>query len=289
MRNFRLFGYNPTITTSTDPEDVWGGGGSYTFPPVGENPTTRDGVHISSTQDTDMGNVKGIDNMSTGAQTVRIYGLDKEYNELIIDTPIYGGNSYDTGYNIFRINHMEVISTGSDLKNNGNVHVGIGGVSSGVPVVRTYSTILADDLQTLSTIYTVPRGSILEIDSIDIELMAVVDITWSFHAGYGGALKKIITGFIDGSSSTKDSYIFKTPYKLEGPIDIKVKVDEVSGTTGVTAAVLGNLTTTTNTKEPVRNYSTENEIRTDTFSVRKSAEDIKREEISIKLQRNQTI
>ena len=243
MANFRLFGYNPTITTASDPEDIWGSGGSYTFPPEGELPSTDEGVHISSTQDTDCG-IPGKE--SSGARTVRVTALDRNYNEIIFDVDLYGTNAQSTGYDIWRINHMEVTNTGADLKNNGNIHIGIGGVGGGIPSDRTYATILADDLHMLSTVYTIPRGAVLEIDFIEVQVLAAAEVTWSFHAGYAGALKKIAAGFVDDhfAGVTTDTYEFKgIPYRLEGPIDMKVKIDTVSATTGVAATIIGTLNT----------------------------------------------
>jgi hypothetical protein len=131
-------------------------------------------------------------------------------------------------------------------------------VSGGVPVDRTYATILADDNVMLSSIYTVPRGSILEIDSIEVQTTAEADLIWSFHAGYGGVLKKVASGYINntadagyGAHGTSDMYEFKNgPHILEGPIDMKCKVDSVSATTGAVVTILGTLISTGETKLP---------------------------------------
>jgi len=134
------FGHNPTITTATDPEDVWAGGGIYAF-----YPTSAQAMEIvsSSTEDGPGG---------TGALTVFVYGLNEDWEEttetLTMNgtTPVPLTNTYRRMYRAF------AITAGSNETNVGNITVRDTGTST------TAIYIAAGDGQTQQAIYTIPGG-----------------------------------------------------------------------------------------------------------------------------------
>jgi len=147
-RILHKFGHTPTLGTSQ--EDIWDNGGMYVYPSAAAQMT----VSSSSANDTAAG---------TGARTVEVFGLDANYlevNELITlngQTPVTTTNSY------LRIYRMVIRSAGSSGWNEGDIYIGSGAVTGGVPATIygriTFDTVYGKgENQTLMAIYTIPAG-----------------------------------------------------------------------------------------------------------------------------------
>ena len=87
VTSFRKFGRNNDIDTSTVPEEIWNGGGLRYYP------STAAALNVVSTNANDTA-------AGTGARTVRVTGLDANWNEIseIVTlnglTPVQTVNSY---------------------------------------------------------------------------------------------------------------------------------------------------------------------------------------------------
>ena len=137
------FGNNPSVSDSV--ETIWSEGGLYVYP----TSATQMTVSSSSANDTAAG---------TGARTVRIEGLDADYNEISEDIILNGQTPVTTVKSYLRINRGVVLTAGSGGKNAGIIRAGTGTVTSGVPA-NVFLSIDGDgDNQTLMCLWTVPAG-----------------------------------------------------------------------------------------------------------------------------------
>lgn len=142
---FDKFGHNEDVDTGTVPEDVWDGGGVYTFPAA----ATVVGVASSSANDDG-------DPAGTGCQTVYIEGLAATTYKLINETVTLNGvGTVNTTQSFIRINRAYCTASGSVGTNDGNITLT---VNSG-----TAAFIEAGHGQTLQSVYTVPAGKTLYI------------------------------------------------------------------------------------------------------------------------------
>ena len=273
---FCRIGYNPEITTSTDPENVCSGlglngNGDYTFPISVPRVLTNDSVYTriyfissSSILDTGYGDYDEREEVvedrhgDKGAIEVRITGLTSSYGistekvRLSGQTPIKLVNHYR------RINDIKVCTTGRLLKNQGDIYVtALDGVrqyniidindfvSSGVPIATQYiyAKILAEEGKMLSSHYTVPRAHSLYINSIKLHTDVLQICNWSLKAGIQGALQIVYKGRIPNTfeSQNEPALSFDAPYLFPAGTDINISIETVGGTVDVTSMIEGYL------------------------------------------------
>lgn len=104
------FGRNGDIDIGTAPEDVWLSGGNYTGQPTGSAETIE--VFSSDAADTSAG---------TGARTVRLVGLDANYDEQTVDVTLSGVTPVATTETWLRMFRMFVLTAGSGGENAGTL------------------------------------------------------------------------------------------------------------------------------------------------------------------------
>ena len=137
------FGTNSSVDNSV--HTIWQQGGLYSYPPSASTMT----VSSSNVNDTSAG---------TGARTVLISGLDASYNEASETITLNGQTAVTTVNTYIRMNRAIVLTAGSGGANAGNIYVGTGTVTSGVPA-NIYTIINGDGSnQTLQAFWTVPAG-----------------------------------------------------------------------------------------------------------------------------------
>lgn len=136
------FGRNTDIDTGSVPEDVWGGDGVYTGFPDSTLETIS--VFSDSASDTAAG---------TGARTVRVTGLDTDYNQVTADITLNGVTPVATTQTFRRAHTAQVLTAGS------------GGVNAGTITFRHTTTttnvflmMMPGRNQTNNSAYTVPAG-----------------------------------------------------------------------------------------------------------------------------------
>lgn len=105
-------------------------------------------VSSSSANDTSAG---------TGARTVNISGLDGDYNEINEDITLNGQTAVNSTKSYIRVFRARVLTAGSGDKNAGDIHIGTGAVSSGVPAT-SIAKISTGENQTLMATWTIPAG-----------------------------------------------------------------------------------------------------------------------------------
>lgn len=146
------FGITPLINIGSAPHDVWQGSGLYTGQPV---PVVSDTVNIVSTNVNDTA-------AGTGARTIRIDGLDSNFDEIseVITlngtTPVISVNQY------VRLFRAVVLTAGSSGENLGAITA----AHTTVPA-NIFFSITPSYNQTQVAAYTIPNGKTGLIVSFD--------------------------------------------------------------------------------------------------------------------------
>jgi hypothetical protein len=143
------FGSNPVVDSSL--ETVWSQGGIYAYP------TVSSVMKVSSSSSNDAGS-------GTGAQTVLVSGLDANYNEISETVVLNGQTEVLTTSSFIRVFRAFVVTAGSGATAAGNIYVGTGTVTSGVPAT-IYAKIPVGANQTLMAVWTVPAGYTAYVDN----------------------------------------------------------------------------------------------------------------------------
>jgi hypothetical protein len=205
--NFK-FGFNPDVDDSL--ETVWSKGGLYVY----LSSATALYVSSSSTNDT-------ID--GTGARTVKVSGLDSNYDEVSVTVDMDGQSGVSLG-TFIRVNRIEVLTAGSGGANAGNLHVGSeASPTIGVPAT-TYAYVTAGDNQTLMALWTVPRNYTAYVTQTDITVATTQNnkyCTVSLVARPFGGVFNVKDRFVKAESSVNQVYNF--PLKFEEKTDIEFR------------------------------------------------------------------
>ena len=96
----------------------------------------------------------------TGATRVRIIGTDINYNEVREFVDMNGQTGVTTVNQYYRINAMQVVGVGSLEVNDGDIYIGTGAITAGVPdTIINHGAAGSNKLTT--GIYSVPVGKVL--------------------------------------------------------------------------------------------------------------------------------
>ena len=205
--NFK-FGFNADIDDAL--ETVWAKGGLYTY----LSSATALYISSSSTNDTVAG---------TGARTVKVSGLDSNYDEVSVTVNMDGQSGVSLG-TFIRVNRIEVLTAGSGGANAGNLHVGSqASPTVGVPTT-TYAYVSAGDNQTLMALWTVPRNYTAYVTQTDVTVATAQNnkyCTTHLVARPLGGVFNIKDKFVKSEGSHHQNYDF--PLKFEEKTDIEVR------------------------------------------------------------------
>jgi hypothetical protein len=141
-RNVTVFGFNPDVDTTE--VSIWPHTGIISRPASAVNMK----VSSSSANDTAAG---------SGARTVVIQGLDASFNEVTETVTLNGQTAVTMSTAMVRINYAYVATAGSSLSAEGDIYIGTGTVTSGVPAT-VYNLIKLNYNNTVTGHYTVPAG-----------------------------------------------------------------------------------------------------------------------------------
>lgn len=216
------FGENPEVTTSTDPEDVWDGGGIYNFS------TTADIDSIVSSNGTD-------------TQDITIVGLDASWLEVTQTITLTGQTAAALTTSLIRVYRAYNIGS-TDIA--GQIYIFTTGTSasdnSGVPndLTEVRAQINDGNNQTLMCIYTIPAGKTGYFWGGYVSVagggVATTFATFTWRARvFGGvfAVKSRISCPTDGRSAW--DYTYKIPLMLPEKTDVLIRCEEVSATLAV--------------------------------------------------------
>lgn len=141
-RKLQKFGRTPDIDNGDTNEEVWDGTGAYSFL---ASPTA---LTISSSSGDDAA-------AGTGAQTIRVFYLDANYDEQSADISMNGQSASATTITALRVYRAYVLTAGTGAVNAGDIWIGSGTITAGVPANK-YAGVLTGNGQTLMAVYTVP-------------------------------------------------------------------------------------------------------------------------------------
>ncbi len=141
-RNVTVFGFNPDVDTAQ--VSVWPLPSLITFPSAALQMT----VSSSSASDTSAG---------TGARTIVVQGLDANYNEISETVTMNGQTAVTMTNALLRVNYAYVLTAGSGDSAAGDIYIGTGTVTAGVPAT-VYDVIKFDYNNTTTGSYTIPAG-----------------------------------------------------------------------------------------------------------------------------------
>jgi hypothetical protein len=136
------FGINSAVGTSF--ETLWTASSVYSYLSAASVLT------ISSSSATDA-------SAGTGARTVRINGLDANYNEISETVSLNGQTAVNTVNSYLRVFALQVMTAGSGGEAVGVIYAGTGTVTSGVPAV-VYAEIPVGYGKSQMALWTVPAG-----------------------------------------------------------------------------------------------------------------------------------
>ena len=143
------YGFNAAVGNTT--ETIWARGGVYTWSPAAST------LSITSSDAAD-------DSPSgTGALTVRVEGLDANYNEITEDVVLNGTAVVNTLKLFLRTHRMSVLTAGTTTWNEGVIYATDTGDTYTTPGVPNTATLVRSSIeigegQTLQAFYTVPAG-----------------------------------------------------------------------------------------------------------------------------------
>lgn len=150
-RHIFKYGYNAAVGATA--ENIWLNSGTYTWSPAAST------LSITSSNAADDGNPA----TGNGARTVRVEGLDANYDEITEDVILNGTAVVDTLKLFLRTHRMYVLTAGTTTWNEGVIYATDTGdtyTTPGIPNTATEvrSTIGIGEGQTLQAFYTVPAG-----------------------------------------------------------------------------------------------------------------------------------
>jgi hypothetical protein len=219
------WGINDEITTASDPEDVWEGGGLYNYDADGTAPI----VSLAS---------------DNGADTQEIYIEGLDINGVLVtqNITLAGTTRVALTTPLWRVFRMENEGT-TNLVGTVFCYTGVGTVPS-IGDAEVRAIIDDGNNQTQMAIYTIPAGK--------VGFLYYGDIAMAFSSGPTGGefarvtyrsrrfgkvfkIKKTITLTSGGSTIFQDYRRF--PDIIPAKTDIRINVQEVSATMGVSASI----------------------------------------------------
>ena len=141
-RSVTVFGFNPDVDQTE--VTVW------PLPTLAPQPAAALRMSVSSTDANDTA-------AGTGARTVVIEGLDANYVEITETVTLNGQSAVLTAASFLRINYMYVATAGSTKSAAGDIYIGTGTLTAGVPAIA-YDIIKFNYNNTVTGCYTIPAG-----------------------------------------------------------------------------------------------------------------------------------
>ena len=212
---------NGSVVTDTNDSTVWNNGGIYVYPSAATTMT----VSSSSVNDV---------STSSGASVVFVSGLDANYNSISEYITMNGQSAVSTTKSYLRINGMNVVSGSA---NEGNIYIGTGAVTSGVPAT-IYGEIVTGYVNSLQSFYTVPAnhdayiyyGSLASGTTASNKYVIGKLMVRPFGGVMGAVMRTTLATGIN-------SFQFPMPLRVSSKSDIEARARSSSGTDDVASIV----------------------------------------------------
>jgi len=215
------FGTNPDVGSAD--ETIWAYGGLYSYPLIAAIMT----LSSSNTNDYATG---------TGAQSVRIYGLDANYNEVTEDLTLHATDGLlgvNTILSYLRVFRIYVLTAGSADTAAGNLYMGTGAIVAGEPT-NVYGMAPLGHNQTLQTVYTIPAGKTGYILrwNMSVNSGKIADVDLKIRApGEVFATKMSVNIY-----QTAYTQEFSLPFPLPEKVDLEMRASVASSGGDVSAS-----------------------------------------------------
>lgn len=217
------FGYNPLITSASDPEDIWEGSRLYTYDAADTAPI----VSLASSEAAD-------------TQDIKITGLDIDGQEVEQTLTLTGTTRVALTTALWRVYRLENESA-TDLTGNVYCYIGTGTVPTAVTEPEVRAVIINGNNQTLMALYTVPAGKVGFLYRGEIGMQfagspgagtqAAVLCYKSRRLGGAFKVKKVVTLINLGTSVFQDVRSF--PDIVPALTDIRLCAETVSDDMGI--------------------------------------------------------
>lgn len=196
------FGYNSAVGTSFETITDLGGNQYY--------PTSAGVVSVVSTDAND-------DDGDTGARTVKVQGLDGNYEEISETITLNGTSAVTTTASFLRVFRMRVITAGTTGTNEGNITASIGGND----IARISS---ANGGQTLMAVYTVPKGKTAYLIDFHGSLSKNQEAVFMIRTKNGAESSAWQVKAMFGTFANAVHYHYPVPIEITEKTDIEVRV-----------------------------------------------------------------
>jgi len=212
-RVFNKFAESTVISTSY--VDIWPNASILSYLSSAET------MHLSSTSGNDTSG-------GTGAQQVRVYGLDNDYYEIDEIVNLAGTGNSTTSKSFLRIYRMVVIQAGSGSANAGIITA----TATSAGTVQAYIGVGIN--QTLQSQYTVPANYYLSLTGFEITVQK------GDQANIRGVVRPFGQTFqvkrVYNIYQSANSFAFEPPILIPPKSDISLRAIKISGAGNVTAS-----------------------------------------------------
>ena len=209
------FGENSDI--DTDAEDVWDGGGDYSWLSAGE-------LHnIASTSACDY-------NGNIGAWTLEVQGLNTSGCAQSETLTLDGTTDVPTTACYLRIFRMKVLTAGTNGLNSGNI------TATALSASTVTAQVSASNNQTLMALYTIPTDQTGYMIGWYASLSKKISATSTVRMYWrpqGQVFQLKESGAV--SENSVWDYKYNIPLELEGLTDVKIRADASTNDVGVSA------------------------------------------------------
>lgn len=205
-RTFTKFAQSDVVSTSQ--VDVWPNASILSYL------TSAEQMNLASTDVND-------DEGSTGAETLTIFGLDGNYDEIQENVTLDGTNNVLTTNSYLRVYRMVVTSAGSTGSNEGTITA----TAASSATVQAYIDVGVN--QTLQSQYTVPNGYYLILQDFEITIQK------GDQAQVTGVIRPL--GEVFQTKRTYNIYQESARFEFNPPLlvspksDISVRATKISG------------------------------------------------------------
>jgi len=215
-------GRNRAIDTTTDPEDIWSGGGLYTgFPTAGVAETLS--IVSTSTDDAAAG---------TGARTIRLTGLDANWLSQEETVTLNGTTPVLTTTLWQRCEFMTVLTAGSGVSNAGRISV-----KHSTTTANVFIDCDIGDNRSAVCAWTIPANKIAilaQITATSKTKLADIELCFLYRP-YGGTWQQLAS-FTLTAESTNYLQNFIGGHKLDPKGDVVVRAISVTQVCDISAS-----------------------------------------------------
>lgn len=202
----RKFGFNAAVGTSE--ETIWKRGGTINWP------SSASVMKVSSSSGND-------DLVGTGAQKMKIYGLDSNWDLAEEEVDLDGQTQVTTDTSFIRVFRAIVTQAGTGGVNAGVIYVYTGAETNGVPDTATniYTSVEIGDNQTLQCAYSIPRKYTALLKHV------AASTTGAGNTGVTGRVKVREFG---GVFAVKEQFVMGTPDNYHDDYGVPLQIPEKS-------------------------------------------------------------